>query len=59
MINNTIIMLQFEKIVSLRLINPISDLDYNRPRRYTTWTGKIRKDKNGLYLELNENTFPL
>ena len=45
--------------IPVRLINPISDLDYNRPRRYTTWTGKIRKDKNGLYLELNEDTFPL
>ena len=29
--------------------NPISDLDYNRPRRFTTWTGKIRKDKKPSY----------
>ena len=45
--------------IPVRLINPISEIDYKRPRRLTTWTGKIKKDKKGLYLELNEKTFPL
>lgn len=45
--------------IPVKLLTPISEIDYKRPRRLTTWTGKIRKDKKGLYFELDEKTFPL
>ena len=40
--------------IPVRLKSPISEIDYNRFRRLTTWTGIIRKENDELYFELDE-----